>query len=237
MRQQHVLTVAQRGAKRGFDLLAAAVGLFCCWPLILVGWCAATWSTGRNGFFVQQRIGRWGQPISVVKLRTMRERAVGEGGDAHVTTDNDPRITPVGRWLRKSKLDELPQLWNVLVGQMSFVGPRPDVAGFADQLQGEDRVILSVRPGITGPASLYFRNEEEILASQTDPLEFNRRVIWPAKVELNRRYLEQYSLVRDLVWIWQTLAPSRWHLVPIEAPSVMDSFDSGMPQGVAADQD
>jgi len=126
-----------------------------------------------------------------------------------VTTLQDPRITPVGAFLRRWKLDELPQLWNVLVGKMSFVGPRPDVQGYADTLTGADRIILTARPGITGPATLKYRNEEALLAKQSNPEHYNREVIWPDKVQLNRGYVKNYSFKRDLYYIWQTVVNLR----------------------------
>ena len=128
-----------------------------------------------------------------------------DGIDTSVTTGADPRITCSGRFFRRTKIDELPQLINVLMGEMSFVGPRPDVPGFADSLQGDDRLILSVRPGITGPATLHFRDEEVLLAQQSDPERFNREVIYPEKVRLNRQYVENYRFIDDLKFIWQTI--------------------------------
>jgi lipopolysaccharide/colanic/teichoic acid biosynthesis glycosyltransferase len=122
-----------------------------------------------------------------------------------VTSARDPRITRLGRFFRRTKLDELPQLINVLLGQMSFVGPRPDVPGFADQLNGADRLILAIRPGITGPATLAFRDEEVLLAAQADPERYNREVIYPEKVRLNRIYIEQYNLRKDLTYLIQTV--------------------------------
>lgn len=122
-----------------------------------------------------------------------------------VTTDKDPRITRLGRFLRKTKLDELPQLLHVFLGQMSFVGPRPDVPGFADRLEGKDRIILTVRPGITGPATLKYRNEEELLAGQNDFEAYNRNVIWPDKVRMNREYVENWSFWGDIELIKRTL--------------------------------
>jgi len=138
----------------------------------------------------------------VIKLRTMHSVA---GGGTTVTTAGDARITPIGRFLRRYKLDELPQLINVLRGDMSLVGPRPDVAGFADMLTGSDRMILSVRPGITGPATLKYRNEEELLASVSDPEAYNRNVIWPDKVRINREYVQHFRLRDDLRYIWLTI--------------------------------
>lgn len=122
-----------------------------------------------------------------------------------VTALNDPRITPLGHFLRKTKIDELPQLINVFLGHMSFVGPRPDVAGFADKLTGEDRIILWVRPGITGPATLKYRKEEEFLAGQDDPERYNDEVIFPDKVRLNREYVANYSFWKDIKYIYQTI--------------------------------
>jgi len=122
-----------------------------------------------------------------------------------VTRRGDPRITPLGSLLRRTKIDELPQLWNVLLGDMSFVGPRPDVPGFADILQGEEREMLSIRPGITGPATLKYRDEEELLAAQDDPEGYNRDVIWPDKVKINLNYIRNWSLGRDIGYIVKTV--------------------------------
>lgn len=196
------LTRRQAVVKRAFDVVVSLLGLFLVWPFILIGWIAATISTRTNGFFVQRRIGLHGETFSLIKLRSMRKIA---GIETSVTADNDVRITRTGRILRKLKLDELPQLVNVFLGQMSIVGPRPDVPGFADQLQGDDRIVLSVRPGITGPASIAFRHEEDLLAAVEDPEAYNRDVIWPEKVRLNRHYIENYNLTADFVSIWQTL--------------------------------
>ena len=125
--------------------------------------------------------------------------------NSNVTTDRDPRITKIGRFFRKTKIDELPQLINVLKGDMSFVGPRPDVPGYADRLQGEDRIILSVKPGITGPATLKYKNEEEILAKVDNPEKYNDEVIWPDKVRINKEYIKNWSLKRDIIYILKTI--------------------------------
>jgi lipopolysaccharide/colanic/teichoic acid biosynthesis glycosyltransferase len=207
-RPERGLTAADRALKRTFDVVVSSLGLLATSWLIALAWIAATIDTRRNGFFVQERIGRNGRPFRTIKIRTMRE--IG-GFVTSVTAARDPRVTPLGRVLRKTKLDELPQLVNVLLGHMSFVGPRPDVAGFADALEGEDRIVLSVRPGITGPATLRFRHEEEILDSQPDPERYNREVLFPEKTRLNRRYVENYRFVDDLRYIVETLAPSRRH--------------------------
>jgi lipopolysaccharide/colanic/teichoic acid biosynthesis glycosyltransferase len=200
------LTLRQSALKRGFDLLFSALGLLLTGWLILLAFIVASLDTRRNGFFTQERIGMHGRRFRVIKIRTMRDDpAIG----TTVTSDRDLRITRVGRVLRKTKLDELPQLINVLRGEMSFVGPRPDVPGFADKLEGGDRIILSVRPGITGPATLYFRDEETELADQPDPETYNREVIWTRKVRLNRAYVEEYRFSRDIAYIIRTVAPSR----------------------------
>jgi len=196
------LSLSEAALKRGFDVFGAAVGLALTFWLIALAWLAATVDTRANGFFTQQRVGRNGRVFRVIKIRTMR---VGTGLDTTVTTGQDPRITPLGRLFRRAKIDELPQLINVLLGQMSFVGPRPDVPGYADALEGEDRVILTVRPGITGPATLKYRDEETLLASVEDPEAYNREVIFPDKVRINREYVQQWSLGKDLGYIWRTV--------------------------------
>ncbi|HLT99048.1 MAG TPA: sugar transferase [Burkholderiaceae bacterium] len=190
--------------KRLFDIIFAALGLLLASPLIALGWLAATLETRRNGFFLQERVGRYGQPFRIVKLRTMHDNPQLGTELGTVTTAKDPRITRSGAFLRRSKIDELPQLWNVLIGDMSFVGPRPDVPGYADRLQGEDRIILSVRPGITGPATVKYRNEEEILSRQSDAQAYNAEVIWPDKVRINREYIRQRSLWTDLRYLYRT---------------------------------
>lgn len=122
-----------------------------------------------------------------------------------VTVGNDPRITPIGRLLRKFKLDELPQLFNVVLGDMSLVGPRPDVSGYADRLVGDEREILELRPGITGPATIKYKYEELLLAQQDSPHDYNDEVIYPDKVRINLDYLRNYSLTTDISYIMMTL--------------------------------
>lgn len=202
MAEPRGLNGRQAAVKRTFDVLAALVGLVLTSPLVLAGWVAATVSTGRNGVFRQQRIGLEGEPFEVLKLRTMR---VVPGRESTVTTSGDTRITRAGAWLRRYKIDELPQLVNVLRGEMSLVGPRPDVPGFADLLTGDDRMVLTVRPGITGPAALAFRHEEEILAMASDPEFHNREVIWPQKVGINRQYVESWTFGGDVACLLATI--------------------------------
>lgn len=188
--------------KRSFDIVFSLFGLLVSSWLILLAWVIACLDTRSNGFFVQKRVGRNGRVFRVVKIKTMRPVAA---FDTTVTRRGDPRITQLGVLFRRTKIDELPQLWNVLLGDMSFVGPRPDVPGFADTLHGQDRALLSIRPGITGPATLKYRNEEEILAAQADPEAYNREVIWPDKVRLNLDYIHDWSLRRDIKYILQTV--------------------------------
>ncbi|MHA7924118.1 MAG: sugar transferase [Marinobacter sp.] len=188
--------------KRSFDFGLAFLGILVVWWIIILAWIAATLDTRSNGFFVQKRVGRDGKNFRVVKIKTMRR--ISEF-DTTVTRRGDPRITSLGAFFRRTKIDELPQLWNVLLGDMSFVGPRPDVPGFADKLEGEEKAMLSIRPGITGPATLKYRNEEELLAGQSDPEAYNREVIWPDKVRINLEYIRDWSLRRDLQYILETV--------------------------------
>ena len=150
---------------------------------------------------MQKRIGKKGKPFRICKFRTMFEQVEGET----ITTANDPRVTRMGHWLRHSKVDCLTELVNVFIGQMSFVGPRPDVPGYADQLQGDDRRMLQLRPGITGPASIKYRNEEELLEQQANPKTYNDTVIWPDKVKINLDYLDHWSFWGDIKLIFQTV--------------------------------
>ncbi|MEM9291891.1 MAG: sugar transferase [Acidobacteriota bacterium] len=196
------LTPVQRWGKRGFDLAVATGGALALSWLIALAWLAATLDTRQNGFFTQRRVGRRGRLFKVIKIRTMRPD---QRTTTTVTTGLDPRITPLGRLFRRTKIDELPQLFNIIAGQMSFVGPRPDVPGFADRLEGSDRRLLALRPGITGPATLAFRDEETLLAEQADPERYNREVIWPRKVKLNLEYIDSYRWSKDLGYILQTV--------------------------------
>lgn len=160
----------------------------------------STISFNKFGLFIQTRIGLKGKAFSIYKIRSMEND---EESDS-MTLANDVRINSFGRFLRRSKLDEIPQLWNVLCGDMSLVGPRPDVPGYADQLKDEDQIILSVRPGITGPATLKYRNEEQILAVQKNPKKYNDEVIWKDKVEINKAYVKNWSFKNDLRILWDT---------------------------------
>ena len=181
-----------------FDRMAALLGLLLIWwLLIVVAILIKVKMPGGPALFRQTRIGRHGKPFTIYKFRTM---TVGHGGSS-VSVAGESRITPLGAVLRRYKIDELPELWNVLIGDMSFVGPRPDVPGYADRLQGDDREMLELRPGITGPASLKYRNEEELLAAVENPQEYNDTVIYPDKVRINRYYLHNYSFMKDIEMI------------------------------------
>lgn len=180
-----------------FDRLIALIGLFFLWPVLLVVAILIKCQMPGPVLFVQQRVGRNGQLFNCHKFRSM---TIGHHGSS-VSVAGEARITPLGAKLRKYKLDELPELWDVFIGNMSFVGPRPDVPGYADKLQGEDRIILTLRPGITGPATLKYRNEEELLATVKDPIKYNDEVIYPDKVRINRYYAEHYSFIKDIQMI------------------------------------
>jgi lipopolysaccharide/colanic/teichoic acid biosynthesis glycosyltransferase len=192
----------QKIIKRLFDLLISIMGLLLFWWLIIFSWILATLNTNSNGFFIQQRVGKNGCLFNIIKIRSMSKL---DNVTTSVTIDGDIRITLLGRIFRKLKIDELPQLINVLLGQMSFVGPRPDVPGYADLLGEDDKIMLSVRPGITGPATIKYRNEEVLLAEKKDPESYNRNVIWPDKVRINKEYINNWSLSKDIGYIFSTL--------------------------------
>lgn len=181
-----------------FDRIVSFIGLLFLWPvLIVVAILIKIKMPGGPVFFAQKRVGQHGRLFTMHKFRSM---TVSHSGSS-ISVAGEARITPLGATLRKYKLDELPELWDVLIGNMSFVGPRPDVPGYADQLQGEDRRILELRPGITGPASLKYRDEEELLATVENPQEYNDKVIYPDKIRINLYYLQHYSFVKDIQMI------------------------------------
>ena len=189
-----------------FDRVVAFIGLLILWPVLLVvAVLIKIKMPGGPVIFKQKRVGLNGKLFTMYKFSSM---TVGHGGSS-VSVAGESRITPLGAKLRKYKLDELPELWNVLIGDMSFVGPRPDVPGYADQLSGADREVLKLRPGITGPASLKYRDEEELLANQSDPQKYNDEVIFPDKVSINRYYLHHYSFIKDIQMIFCTVLGKR----------------------------
>lgn len=193
---------ASQVRKRLFDVLVAFVGLLLAGWVIVIAAIIARLETGEPGIFIQSRIGRYGKPFRMYKVRTMKTSTESQ---STVTTTNDSRITRSGRIFRKTKIDELPQFYNVLVGDMSLVGPRPDVAGFADVLTGEDRAILYLRPGITGPATLMYRDEEAILASVEDAEAYNKNIVFPHKIRINLDYIRNYTLMGDVKCIFKTV--------------------------------
>ena len=199
-----------------FDRLVALIGLLVLWPvLLIVAVLVKVKMPGGPAFFVQKRVGKGGKLFNCHKFRTMTVKHNG----STVSVAGDSRITPLGAKLRHWKLDELPGLWDVLIGNMSFVGPRPDVPGYADKLQGDDRDVLKLRPGITGPATLKYRLEDEMISEyvakkqkdgDTRPMqeiavEYNDNVIYPDKVRLNCYYYRHYSFIKDIQMILCTV--------------------------------
>ena len=176
-----------------FDRTLSLVLLIVLMPVLLLVAIVILLTSGAPVFYIQERIGQNAKPFKLIKFRTMK----GEE-ESPVAAAELNRITRVGRWLRRTKIDELPELLNIFVGDMSFVGPRPDVAGYADKLEGDDRRLLTMKPGLTGVASLKYRNEEDLLAAQPNPQEYNDKVIWPDKVRLNLLYMERQSLWLDV---------------------------------------
>ena len=193
--------------KRSFDILFSLIGLLIFSWVIIINWLIAAIETKSNGFFIQKRVGKGGSLFTLIKIKTMKQIS---GFNTTVTTKNDIRITKWGHFFRRTKLDELPSLWNVLKGDMSLVGPRPDVPGYADKLTGDNRRILQLRPGITGPATLKYANEEQLLASVNDPQKYNDEVIFPDKVKINLEYLDNWSLWLDIKIIFRTIFRSNY---------------------------
>ncbi|WP_103915826.1 sugar transferase [Xylanibacter ruminicola] len=185
-----------------FDRTWGFLGLLLLWPVMLVvAILIKVKMPGGPVLFTQKRVGRYGRLFTMHKFRSM---TVSHHGSS-VSVAGEARITPLGATLRRYKLDELPELWDVLIGNMSFVGPRPDVPGYADLLQGEARRILELRPGVTGPASLKYRDEEDLLAKVDNPQEYNDTVIFPDKVRINLYYLNHYSFAKDFQMILCTI--------------------------------
>ncbi len=184
-----------------FDYFFAFFGLIIFSPfLIIIGLIILLSSKGPI-MFTQKRVGKNGKLFTIIKFRTM---CVNNDKNT-VSTKDDKRITKVGAFLRNYKLDELPELINILFGQMSFVGPRPDVPGYADKLKREERKILKLKPGITGPASLKYANEEEILSKVENPIEYNDTVIYPDKVKINLYYYKNNNVWTDIKIIFKTI--------------------------------
>ena len=187
--------------KRAFDIVCAALGLLVLSPVLLL--CALLVGLTSPGgvLFRQERVGKDGVPFTIYKFRSMRKDNAG----LKISTSSDSRITPVGRVLRKAKLDELPQLWNVLKGDMSFVGPRPEVREYTDLYTPEQRQVLLVRPGITGLASIRYRNENDLLSASTDPNRTYIEEVMPAKLALDLEYIPRACVSYDVRLILETL--------------------------------
>ena len=202
--------------KRLFDIVASFCSLLLIWwvyPIVAI--LIKIKMPGGPAFFCQKRVGKDGKLFTCHKFRTMLVKHNGSS----VSVAGDSRITPFGAKLRHYKIDELPELWDVLIGNMSFVGPRPDVPGYADQLQGDDRKVLKLRPGITGPATLKYRLEDEMISeyvasrqaagdsrpAQDIAVEYNDTIIYPDKVRLNKYYYEHYSFWKDIEMILATV--------------------------------
>ncbi len=177
--------------KRIFDHTFSFLALLVLGIFIVLFWVLASIDTNSNGFFIQERIGQFGKPFKIFKLKSMK--------------NHSKTITRFGKFIRKFKIDELPQLLNIFFGTMSFVGPRPDIAGYYDKLEGENRNVLNLKPGLTSFASIKYANEDEILSKQKNALQYNDEIIFPDKVEMNLQYFHNQSLLLDVKIIFKTI--------------------------------
>ena len=193
-----MITKSQLKIKRILDIILVSILLPILSIPILILIITASIDTGQYGVFSQFRVGQKGRLFKIYKIRTLKQ-------GIHRLGHLDKSATTFGKFLRKTKLDELPQLVNVLKGDMSFVGPRPDIQGFADELKGEDRIILLVKPGVTGEATLKYKDEELLLAQQEDPESYNQTIIWVDKVKINKSYVQNYSFYLDLKLILKSI--------------------------------
>jgi lipopolysaccharide/colanic/teichoic acid biosynthesis glycosyltransferase len=175
--------------KRFFDILFSLVSLLIILPFLLILIIIATIDTNSFGLFFQERVGQYGHVFWIYKIKTFKNN----------------HTTKLGVFFRKYKIDELPQLLNIFFGNMSFVGPRPDIIGFYDKLEGENRKILELKPGLTCPASLKYFNEEELLSKQVNPMKFNQEVIFPDKIKMNLDYYNNRNFLSDLLILWKTI--------------------------------
>lgn len=177
--------------KRIFDIIFSIIGLIIAGFFVILFWILASVDTKSNGLFIQNRIGQFGIPFKIYKLKTIK--------------DKTQHVSRFGIFLRNSKIDELPQLWNIFIGNMSFVGPRPDIKGYYDRLVGDDRKILELKPGITSLASIKYYNEEKILLQKDNPLQYNDHFIFPDKVKMNLEYYYKHSILMDIEIIFKTV--------------------------------
>ena len=187
--------------KRIFDVIASFFGLLILSPFLLVAGLLVKFSSEGPVLFTQERIGRHGIPFTIYKFRTM---FIDHGGSS-VSVRGEKRITPIGAILRRFKIDEFPALWNILIGDMSFVGPRPDMPEYIARLQGEQREMLSLSPGLTSPASIKYAREEELLSMVPDPQKHFDEVIWPDKQRMNLEYIRRRTFIGDIVLILRTV--------------------------------
>lgn len=184
------MTFSQVYIKRIFDILLSVICLFIFLIPIILLIFLSTIDTKELGIFLQTRVGQNSKLFKIIKIKTLNRNG---------------NCSEYGKFIRKIRLDETTQLINILIGQMSFVGPRPDIVGFADKLVGDDRVILTVRPGLTGPATLKFYNENDLLINISNPKEYNRKIIWPQKIILNKEYVNNYHIFNDIKYIVKTI--------------------------------
>jgi len=187
--------------KRIFDFIISIIGFIILFPLFIILYLIIFIFSGYPVIFKQIRFGQYGKKFTIFKFRTM----VVSNEKNFISTSNDRRITKVGGILRKLKLDEIPEVLNIVKGEMSLVGPRPDMPEYIEKINENDRIILNLKPGLTGPASLKYINEEEILANVPDPKWYNDNIIFPDKVRINKLYIEQWSFFLDLKIIYHTL--------------------------------
>jgi len=190
--------------KRAFDIVFSVIGLILIIPVLAVVSVLIRFKMSKPVLFKHERIGRLGIPFTMYKFRTM----VNNHHNNSISVLGEKRITPLGARIRKYKIDELPELWNILKGDMSFVGPRPDVKEYVDRLKGEERQILELRPGLTGPATLKYKNEEQLLSGVEDPIAYTNDVIWPEKVRINLDYYYHRTFWEDILIILRTLFSS-----------------------------
>ena len=197
-------TFYARIGKRFFDAVVASISLLLLAPLLAVLALLVKAASPGPVFYRQERVGRDGKIFRIAKFRSMLVNADRLG--LHITSAGDPRITRIGRILRACKLDELPQLWNVARGEMSLVGPRPEVPRYVNSYSAAQREVLAIRPGVTDPASIAYREEEKLLASQPDPERYYREVVLPHKLDLNREYLSRMSFCYDAYLLARTIS-------------------------------
>ena len=188
--------------KRLFDIILSFVGIIILIPVFIIVSILIKIDSSGPVFFLQERVGLNGKLFKIIKFRSMK---INHNNSLTITLENDKRITRIGKKIRKYKIDEIPELINVFIGNMSFVGPRPDVPGYADLLKGESRNILKLRPGITSLASIKYANEEMILLNEDDPIEYNNNIIFPDKVKMNLNYYNNNNIWIDIKIIFATL--------------------------------